>query len=206
MEPRSRGAFGPRMRHDMEGLAAASRRKSVNRIGGKPRQQYAPAVQRWIPLLVLSSVVHGVALLAAPALGQDKATDVELFAAYCKGVAEQWSRPPQAVEPYRLIEERLGKEQAERANRLDGYLMYRLAGRSADVLAATEKAREHGILDAKRCGGPNIRPIAMGVFESCAPKCGDLRSPECSSCFKEAGEAAECRLADRCLGSTLLPY
>jgi hypothetical protein len=158
---------------------------------------------RWQPVLL---VLAAFGLCAGPAVGQDRATDAELFAAYCQGVAEQWSHPPQAAEPYRLLEERLSKEQAERARRLDSYLLYRLAGRSADVRAAAEKARQYGLLDAKRCGGPNIRPIATGIRESCASKCGDLRSPECSSCFKEAGEAAECRMADRCLGSTLLPY
>jgi hypothetical protein len=155
----------------------------------------------WLTLLIVQTVG-----LLGPAVAQERATDVELFASYCRGVAEQWSRPVVSVEPYRILEERLSKEQAERANRLDSYLMYRLAGRSADVRAAAEKARQYGALDANRCGGPYIRPFASGVTELCSLKCGDFTSSECTSCFKEAEAAAECRMADRCLGSTLLPY
>jgi hypothetical protein len=163
-------------------------------------------MRRWIPIFLVSVLGVGAAFLVAPAFGQDRAADTELFAAYCRGVAEQWSRPPQTVEPYRQIEERLSKEQAERAIRLDRYLTYRLEGRPADVRGATEQARQYGALDAKRCGGPNVRPIAGGVVELCESKCRDFASPECSNCFKEAGESAECRMADRCLGSPLLPY
>src|SRR5262249_29989431 len=142
----------------------------------------------------------------APVIGQDRATDTELFAAYCQGVAEQWSQSAQAAEPYRLLEERLSNEQAERVHRLNVYLSYRLSGRSADGGTAADQVRQYGIHDAKRCGGVTGRPAAKGVHESCASKCSDLQSAECRSCFKEAGEPAECRMADRCLGSTLLPY
>lgn len=170
------------------------------------RPSYACTMRWRVALLAVLSAAQGVALFATPVIGQDRATDTELFAAYCQGVAEQWSRPPQAAEPNRLLEERLSKEQAERVHRLNAYLSYRLSGRSAEVRAAADQARQYGIHDARRCGGPNVRPVAKGVHESCASKCSDLQSGECTSCFKEAGEAAECRMADRCLGSSLLPY
>ena len=180
-----------------------------------------------MPLAILVIASATLATVVGVATAQDRATDNELFAAYCQGVMEKWQVPskPMPCKPGERPEECLAKaakpkfeatEYAARLVRLSLYLKARgyKSGRSALAREAVSVARSAGLSDGAECSSDGFDPMteASGITSrACEPECrsSGYGSDACRKCYKELGPRPgfSCRLVWRCNDDlSRLPY
>ncbi len=182
---------------------------------------------RWwtIPLAVVSVALVTLVRVGVAA-AQDRATDTEIFAAYCQGVMEKWQTPPRTSCPQPELRAFcaaiISKEKTEAAQyasqsvRLGQYLKGQGydAGRSLVAREAVSAARNVGLSDGAECSSDGSLPMSESAAEYCKPKCGAAgdaadTSEQCNKCRNDLSPRPpfSCRLAQRCNDDvSRLPY
>jgi hypothetical protein len=163
-------------------------------------------------VVVLWIALSACWIVGAHAQSADVATDKELYAAYCLGVARVHAEWPSIVTKLKgfgfeadreVVEgEQQMRESLDRdISRFRGYLAARgfLSGSSRSRSAATgvQVAIQHGRADAGRCDRR---------LDTCVKKCS-LKRPYIPKCATDCGdEENACRESARCFQDDQLPF